>query len=90
VPIVADVHFHYEMARRPEAGVTARLNPGTLKLRRDKACPSERRPGVPIRVGVNAGSLHPSLYKKYGGATPERSRVARMELAYFDESASRT
>ena len=42
--------------------------------------------GVPIRIGVNAGSLHPDLYKKYGGATPEALvESARMELAYFAE-----
>jgi (E)-4-hydroxy-3-methylbut-2-enyl-diphosphate synthase len=42
--------------------------------------------GVPIRIGVNAGSLHPELYKRYGGATPEALvESARMELAYFSE-----
>ena len=42
--------------------------------------------GVPIRIGVNAGSLHPDLYKRYGGATPEALvESARMELAYFEE-----
>ena len=42
--------------------------------------------GVPIRIGVNAGSLHPDLYKKYGGATPEALvESARNELALFEE-----
>src|SRR5208283_4890351 len=42
--------------------------------------------GVPIRIGVNAGSLHPELYKRYGGATPEALvESARMELAYFED-----
>ena len=42
--------------------------------------------GVPIRIGVNAGSLHPDLYKRFGGATPEALvESARMELAYFEE-----
>ncbi len=41
---------------------------------------------MPIRIGVNAGSLHPDLYKRFGGATPEALvESARMELAYFDE-----
>jgi (E)-4-hydroxy-3-methylbut-2-enyl-diphosphate synthase len=41
---------------------------------------------VPIRIGVNAGSLHPDLYKRFGGATPEALvESARMELAYFAE-----
>ena len=43
--------------------------------------------GVPIRIGVNGGSLHPDLYKKYGDkVTPEAMvESAQMELAYFDE-----
>jgi (E)-4-hydroxy-3-methylbut-2-enyl-diphosphate synthase len=90
VPIVADVHFHYEMALAAlEAGVQGlRLNPGNLRKPEEiKLVASEARDrGVPIRIGVNAGSLHPSLYKKYGGATPEALvESARMELAYFDE-----
>ena len=90
VPIVADVHFHYEMALAAlEAGVHGlRLNPGNLRKPEEiKLVASEARDrGVPIRIGVNAGSLHPSLYKKYSGATPEALvESARMELAYFDE-----
>ena len=90
VPIVADVHFHYEMALAAlEAGVHGlRLNPGNLRKPEEiKLVASEARDrSVPIRIGVNAGSLHPSLYKKYGGATPEALvESARMELAYFEE-----
>jgi len=90
VPIVADVHFHYEMALAAlEAGVHGlRLNPGNLRKPEEiKLVASEARDrGVPIRIGVNAGSLHPELYKKYGGATPEALvESARMELAYFEE-----
>jgi (E)-4-hydroxy-3-methylbut-2-enyl-diphosphate synthase len=90
VPIVADVHFHYEMALAAlEAGVQGlRLNPGNLRKPEEiKLVASEARDrGVPIRIGVNAGSLHPELYKKYGGATPEALvESARMELAYFEE-----
>src|SRR5213075_57856 len=44
--------------------------------------------GVPIRIGVNAGSLDPELYEKHGGATPEALvESAQRELAYFDEVA---
>jgi len=90
VPIVADVHFHYEMALAAlEAGVQGlRLNPGNLRKPEEiKLVASEARDrGVPIRIGVNAGSLHPDLYKRYGGATPEALvESARMELAYFEE-----
>jgi (E)-4-hydroxy-3-methylbut-2-enyl-diphosphate synthase len=90
VPIVADVHFHYEMALAAlEAGVNGlRLNPGNLRKPEEiKLVASEARDrGVPIRIGVNAGSLHPKLYEKYGGATPEALvESARIELAYFEE-----
>jgi len=90
VPIIADIHFHVEMALAAlEAGVQGlRLNPGNLRKPHEiKLVASEARDrGVPIRIGVNAGSLHPDLYKKYGGATPEALvESARTELAYFAE-----
>jgi (E)-4-hydroxy-3-methylbut-2-enyl-diphosphate synthase len=90
VPIVADVHFHYEMAMAAlEAGVQClRLNPGNLRKPEEiKLVANEAKDrGVPIRIGVNAGSLHPQLYKKHGGATPEALvESALMELAFFDE-----
>jgi (E)-4-hydroxy-3-methylbut-2-enyl-diphosphate synthase len=90
VPIVADIHFHHEMALAAlEAGVQGlRLNPGNLRKPEEiKLIASEARDrGVPIRIGVNAGSLHPELYKRFGGATPEALvESARMELAYFEE-----
>jgi (E)-4-hydroxy-3-methylbut-2-enyl-diphosphate synthase len=90
VPIVADVHFHHEMALAAlEAGVHGlRLNPGNLRKPEEiKQIAAEARDrGVPIRIGVNAGSLHPELYKRFGGATPEALvESARMELAYFEE-----
>ncbi len=90
VPIVADVHFHHEMALAAlEAGVSClRLNPGNLRKPAEiKNIAAEAKDrGVPIRIGVNAGSLHPELYKKHGGATPEALvESAQMELAYFAE-----
>ncbi|MDE3065611.1 MAG: flavodoxin-dependent (E)-4-hydroxy-3-methylbut-2-enyl-diphosphate synthase [Acidobacteriota bacterium] len=90
VPIVADIHFHVEMALAAlEAGVHGlRLNPGNLRKPEEiKLVASEARDrGVPIRIGVNAGSLHPDLYAKFGGATPEALvESARVELAYFEE-----
>jgi (E)-4-hydroxy-3-methylbut-2-enyl-diphosphate synthase len=88
VPIIADIHFHHEMALAAlEAGVNGlRLNPGNLRKEAEiKQVAAEARDrGVPIRIGVNAGSLHPDLYKRFGGATPEALvESARMELAYF-------
>jgi (E)-4-hydroxy-3-methylbut-2-enyl-diphosphate synthase len=90
VPIVADIHFHVEMALAAlEAGVNGlRLNPGNLRKPEEiKLVASEAKDrGVPIRIGVNAGSLHPDIYAKYGGATPEALvESARIELAYFQE-----
>ncbi|MBW4029122.1 MAG: flavodoxin-dependent (E)-4-hydroxy-3-methylbut-2-enyl-diphosphate synthase [Acidobacteria bacterium] len=90
VPIVADIHFHVEMALAAlDAGVHGlRLNPGNLRKPEEiRLVASEARDrGVPIRIGVNAGSLHPDIYERFGGATPEALvESARVELAYFQE-----
>ena len=90
VPIVADIHFHVEMALAAlEAGVQGlRLNPGNLRKPEEiKLVASEAKDrGVPIRIGVNAGSLHPAIYEQFGGAPPEALvESARLELAYFEE-----
>ena len=90
VPIIADIHFHQEMAFAAlEAGVQGlRLNPGNLRKPQEiKHIAAEAKDrGVPIRIGVNAGSLHPDIYKKHGGATPEALlESAELELAYFRE-----
>ena len=90
VPIVADIHFHVEMALAAlEAGVHGlRLNPGNLRKPEEiRLVASEARDrGVPIRIGVNAGSLHPDIYERFGGATPEALvESARIELAFFEE-----
>jgi (E)-4-hydroxy-3-methylbut-2-enyl-diphosphate synthase len=90
VPIIADIHFHHEMALAAlEAGVQGlRLNPGNLRKESEiKQVAAEARDRkVPIRIGVNAGSLHPDLYEKYGGATPEALvESARNELAFFEQ-----
>jgi (E)-4-hydroxy-3-methylbut-2-enyl-diphosphate synthase len=90
VPIIADIHFHVEMALAAlDAGVQGlRLNPGNLRKPEEiKLVAAECRDrGVPVRIGVNAGSLHPELYKRFGGATPEALvESARLELAYFEE-----
>ena len=90
VPIVADIHFHVEMALAAlEAGVHGlRLNPGNLRKPEEiRLVASEARDrGVPIRIGVNAGSLHPDIYARFGGSTPEALvESARIELAYFEE-----
>ena len=90
VPIIADIHHQYKMALAAmEAGVHGlRHNPGNIrKPAHIKAVASEARDrGLPIRIGVNAGSLDPALYEKYGAATPEAMvESAQQEIAYFDE-----
>ncbi len=90
VPIVADIHFQYRLALAAiEAGVDAlRLNPGNIrKPDQIKAVAHEAKDrGLPIRIGVNAGSLDPDIAKRHGGATPEALVAsAQRELAYFDE-----
>src|SRR5918998_914741 len=75
VPLVADIHFHYKLALAAlEAGVDKlRLNPGNIgsieRVREVVRATKER--GVPIRIGVNGGSLEKDLLKRYGTATPE-------------------
>jgi (E)-4-hydroxy-3-methylbut-2-enyl-diphosphate synthase len=91
VPIVADIHHQYRMALAAlEAGVHClRLNPGNIrKPEHIKLVAQEAKArGVPIRIGVNGGSLDPALYKKYGDrVTPEAMvESAQQELAYFEE-----
>ncbi|NNN03300.1 MAG: flavodoxin-dependent (E)-4-hydroxy-3-methylbut-2-enyl-diphosphate synthase, partial [Acidimicrobiaceae bacterium] len=90
VPLVADIHFHVEMALAAlEAGVQGlRLNPGNLRKPSEiKLVAREAKDrGVPIRIGVNAGSLHPEVYERFGGATPEALvESALQELNYFRE-----
>src|SRR5258706_16221990 len=91
VPIIADIHHQYRMALAAlDAGVHClRLNPGNIrKPEHIKAVAQEAKDrGVPIRIGVNGGSLGPDPYEKYGGrVTPEAMvESAQRELAYFDE-----
>jgi (E)-4-hydroxy-3-methylbut-2-enyl-diphosphate synthase len=91
VPIIADIHHQYRMALAAmEAGVHGlRLNPGNIrKPEHIKAVAAEAKDrNIPIRIGVNGGSLDPALYEKYGGrVTPEAMvESALTEIAYFDE-----
>jgi (E)-4-hydroxy-3-methylbut-2-enyl-diphosphate synthase len=90
VPIVADIHFQYQLALAAiEAGVHAlRLNPGNIRKAdqiKTVARAAQDR-GLPIRIGVNAGSLDPDIAQRLGGPTPEALVAsAQRELAYFAE-----
>jgi (E)-4-hydroxy-3-methylbut-2-enyl-diphosphate synthase len=75
VPVVADIHFQWKYAIAAlEAGIQGlRINPGNIKYQ-DKVRLIAREAkdrGVPIRIGVNAGSLEKDLLEKYGAPTPE-------------------
>ena len=90
VPIIADIHFQYRLALAAmEAGVQGlRLNPGNIrKAEHIKLVAREAKDrGLPIRIGVNAGSLDPDIAEQFGGATPEALVAsAQRELAYFGE-----
>lgn len=75
IPLIADIHFDYKIALRvAELGVDClRINPGNIG-REDRVravVESARDHGIPIRIGVNAGSLEKDLQKKYGEPTAE-------------------
>ena len=87
VPIIADIHFQYRLALAAlEAGVHGlRLNPGNIRdprhIKEVARAAADRN--VPIRVGVNAGSLDKDLLEKYGSAVPEalvESALAEIHL----------
>ena len=75
VPIIADIHFHYQRAiEAAEAGAAClRINPGNIgkKEKVEKVVAAAKSNNCSIRVGVNAGSLEKDLIKKYYRATPE-------------------
>ena len=90
VPIVADIHFQYKLALAAvKAGVQGlRLNPGNIRNEKHikevaVACLDA---GIPIRIGVNAGSLDKDLLSKYGDATPEALvESALIEARYLQD-----
>ena len=90
IPVVADIHFQHQLALAAmEAGVHAlRLNPGNIrKPEHIKAVAAEAKDrGIPIRIGVNAGSLDPAMAERHGGITPEALVASAMhELDLFRE-----
>ncbi len=75
IPIVADIHFDYKLALLAvEAGADKiRINPGNIgdEKRVKEVVDACKKAGIPIRVGVNSGSLKRSVVDKYGGATAD-------------------
>lgn len=94
IPLIADIHFDYQLAiRSAESGADAlRINPGNIgSHRRIKAVVDcAKANNIPIRIGVNAGSLEKDLVKKYGGVTVDalvESALNQIDLmASFDFS----
>ena len=75
IPLVGDIHFDYRLAIKAiENGVDKiRINPGNIggQEKLAKVVEAARKRNIPIRVGVNSGSLEKDLVKKYGGVTAE-------------------
>lgn len=89
MPLVADIHFDYKIALRvAELGVDClRINPGNIgkEDRVREVVASARDHGIPIRIGVNAGSLEKDLQKKYREPTPEAMVESAMRhIDYLD------
>ncbi len=75
IPIVADIHFDYRLALKSiENGIDKlRINPGNIGSmdRVQKIVEMAKPRNIPIRIGVNAGSIHKEILKKYGAPTSE-------------------
>jgi (E)-4-hydroxy-3-methylbut-2-enyl-diphosphate synthase len=95
IPVIADIHFQprYVFAAIDAGCAGVRVNPGNIRQFDDKVAEIARAAGdagVPIRIGVNAGSLDPRLLAKHGKATPEALvESALWECSLFEEHGFR-
>src|SRR5712671_4962943 len=95
IPVIADIHFQpkYIFAAIDAGCAAVRVNPGNIKTFDDKVGEIARAAsdaGIPIRIGVNAGSLDKRLMAKYGKATPEALvESALWECSLFEEHGFR-
>lgn len=91
IPVIADIHFQpkYIFAAIDAGCAAVRVNPGNIKEfdgRVKEVAHAARNAGIPIRIGVNAGSLDKRLLAKYGKATPEALvESALWEASLFEE-----
>ncbi|MEJ2154196.1 MAG: flavodoxin-dependent (E)-4-hydroxy-3-methylbut-2-enyl-diphosphate synthase [Desulfobacteraceae bacterium] len=95
VPLIADIHFDYRLAisAAHNGADGLRINPGNIGGRRkvEKVVDVAKERGMPIRIGVNAGSLEKDLLKSYNGATAQAMvesamrHVALLEACHFDQ-----
>ena len=83
IPLVADIHFDHKLAiRAAEAGADKlRINPGNIGGNDSVRAVAEicKRKGIPIRVGVNGGSIRKALISRHGGVTPEAMYESAIE-----------
>ena len=94
IPLVGDIHFDYRLAlEAAERGINKiRINPGNIGAEENVKAVAEvcRRKSIPIRIGVNAGSLEKKLLEKYGHPCPEalvesaRGHIALLNRYDFD------
>lgn len=95
IPVIADIHFQpkYVFAAIDAGVAGVRVNPGNIKQFDDKVkeiAKAAGDAGIPIRIGVNAGSLDKRLLEKYGKATPEALvESALWECSLFEEHGFR-
>jgi (E)-4-hydroxy-3-methylbut-2-enyl-diphosphate synthase len=91
IPVIADIHFQpaYIFAAIDAGCAAVRVNPGNIKEfdgRVGDVAKAAKAAGIPIRIGVNAGSLDPRILAKYGKATPEALvESALWECSLFEE-----
>src|SRR6266446_3075596 len=91
IPVIADIHFQpkYVFAAIDAGCAAVRVNPGNIKQFDDKVAEIAKAAGdagIPIRIGVNAGSLDKRMMEKYGKATPEALvESALWEASLFEE-----
>jgi (E)-4-hydroxy-3-methylbut-2-enyl-diphosphate synthase len=89
LPLVADIHFKSTLALRAiERGADGiRINPGTIGTRRrlENIVGKAKDRGIPIRIGINSGSLERDLLRKYGGAIPEAMVESALRSIRFME-----
>lgn len=90
VPLVSDIHFDYRIALEcaKQGAAALRINPGNIGARAkvEAVCRAAEDAGIPIRVGVNAGSLDKDLVDKYGSPCPDAMVEAALRSADILES----
>lgn len=95
IPVVADIHFDYRLALLAAEGGAAkiRINPGNIGGKETVRAVAEtcKARGIPIRIGVNSGSVEREILRRYGGPTPEALvesaayHVSLLEACGFDD-----